>query len=240
MLEDKVRRLYRRNKALQPIARYVTYPRNILTRLVSPYKLRQLRKADSGIKLNVGCGFVKPGGWVNSDIKYGDVYIDLTKQLPFYDNSVEYIFCEHTIEHVEHRKVECFFAECYRVLEGGGVFRVTTPDLAFFVRAYMGEGRISVEDIVARDRDKKYHDVMLYGDSSEENKCCMLNNFFFSWDHCFLWDYDYLYSCLDRVGFSKIVRCQALESEHAELRGLEKHGSGWWLKEATLIVEATK
>jgi len=44
--------------------------------------LRQFKKNSPELKLNIGCGFCKMAGWSNSDIKYGNVFIDLTSIHP--------------------------------------------------------------------------------------------------------------------------------------------------------------
>ena len=54
-------------------------------------------------KLNLGCGYNKKDGWINIDndeTVNPDIVRDLTRGLPFDDNSFDTVICTHTIEHV--------------------------------------------------------------------------------------------------------------------------------------------
>jgi predicted SAM-dependent methyltransferase len=75
-------------------------------------------------KLNFGCGGNLLDGWSNHDMD-----VDITKPLPFPDNSTDYIFAEHVVEHLDSRDVFNFFSECYRILKKGGVLRVCVPSI---------------------------------------------------------------------------------------------------------------
>lgn len=56
------------------------------------------------IKLNVGGGKGHPTvpGWTVVDIRsHADVVLDISREpLPYKDNSVDVIFCSHTLEHI--------------------------------------------------------------------------------------------------------------------------------------------
>ena len=51
-------------------------------------------------------------------------------RLPFEDNSVELIYCSHTLEHLEEDKAIHFLTECHRILKHNGVFRLVVPDIS--------------------------------------------------------------------------------------------------------------
>lgn len=77
------------------------------------------------MKLNLGCGDNKlPAPWQNHDAD-----VDITKPLPWPDDSAQFIVIEHCVEHVTYYESIEFFKECYRVLKIGGVLRVTVPSL---------------------------------------------------------------------------------------------------------------
>lgn len=76
------------------------------------------------MKLNLGCGSNRMDGWENHDAD-----VDITKPLPWPDNSVEFILAEHVVEHVSGPDALRFFDECYRVLQKGGVLRICVPIL---------------------------------------------------------------------------------------------------------------
>jgi predicted SAM-dependent methyltransferase len=49
--------------------------------------------------------------------------------LPFSDESSDYIFSSHVIEHFSHREVSRVLAEWVRVLKKGGTIEIRCPDL---------------------------------------------------------------------------------------------------------------
>src|SRR5579863_148355 len=71
-----------------------------------PAVKKLLKKYPDKIKLNIGCGTDYKKGWINIDnnsdenIKKLDLNWDLRNPLPFKDNSVDFIFNEHFIEHL--------------------------------------------------------------------------------------------------------------------------------------------
>ena len=113
------------------------------------------------LKLHFGCGFRILKGWVNIDLTFKpheedmpgitDKYypeairgdksefyaIDITKiGLPMPANSVDVIFHEDFIEHLNQRDQIIFFAETFRVLKPGGVHRVNTPNFITSMREH--------------------------------------------------------------------------------------------------------
>src|SRR3989344_4506916 len=74
-------------------------------------------------KLHLGAGGNILEGWCNTDI-YPDmkkgVFLDVTKKFPFSDNTFDYVFTEHTMEHIELRQGIRMLKECLRVLKPGG------------------------------------------------------------------------------------------------------------------------
>lgn len=76
-------------------------------------------------KLNVGCGGNFLAGFINKDIE-----MDITKPLPYKNNSVDFILAEHVVEHVSCADGFRFMEECFRVLRHGGILRICVPELA--------------------------------------------------------------------------------------------------------------
>jgi len=77
-------------------------------------------------------------GWVNCDIDqkmHPDKVIDLNKQWPFADESVEEIYAEYLVEHVQD--LNNFISESCRVLKRGGKIRLVT------VNSYFWRNRLS-------------------------------------------------------------------------------------------------
>ena len=74
------------------------------------------------IRLNIGAGQTYILGYINIDVSSkADITLDLgIDKLPFEDDSVDFIFSYHTLEHVP----DYLFAlsEIHRVLKHGGLF----------------------------------------------------------------------------------------------------------------------
>jgi predicted SAM-dependent methyltransferase len=89
------------------------------------------------MKLNLGCGNAKLSDWINVDINPGaDVITNLRNGLPFKDNTFQFIYSEHVLEHFSYTEAQMILRECYRVLSDQGVMRIAMPDLDYLVRKY--------------------------------------------------------------------------------------------------------
>lgn len=83
-------------------------------------------------KLNLGCGADYRQGWTNLDAWSNeeirpDVFWDLRKlPLPFEDNTFDYIFSAHTLEHIEG-KLTGLVIELWRILKPNGILEIRVP-----------------------------------------------------------------------------------------------------------------
>ncbi len=90
--------------------------------------------------LNLGCGSRYLDGWMNLDISpvSPDVQAcDLLNGLPFSDNTFDFLYHSHLLEHIPKAKVADVLIECCRVLKPGCVVRVVVPDLESITRLYL-------------------------------------------------------------------------------------------------------
>ena len=90
--------------------------------------------------LNLGCGKHYHPDWTNIDIvSAGENVIayDLTKGIPFSDNSFDVVYHSHVLEHIPKIQAEYFLKECYRVLRPQGILRVAVPDLEQIAKTYL-------------------------------------------------------------------------------------------------------
>ena len=98
--------------------------------------------------LNIGANSFREDGWLNLDhpsTRYSneqakiDVPHDLMsgESIALNDNTLKAAYTSHTIEHISDEYVEQTFKEVYRMLEPGGVFRVTCPDSDRLYKAYV-------------------------------------------------------------------------------------------------------
>lgn len=117
-------------------------------------KLANTYKNHAEIKLHFGCGPRVLKGWINIDLsfepfeKYLKYYTEkyypkeirgnkndfyainiLQTGLPLPDNSVDLIFHEDFIEHLDQKEQIIFLTETFRVLKPGSIQRINTPNL---------------------------------------------------------------------------------------------------------------
>ena len=78
-------------------------------------------------------------GWINVDANMFtakcDVWSDISKHLPFPDDSIDAIYSHHVIEHLPD--LPTHFRELHRVLKPGGVIRVGGPNGDAAMREYV-------------------------------------------------------------------------------------------------------
>jgi predicted SAM-dependent methyltransferase len=158
-------------------------------------------------KLHLGCGPHALAGWENFDLQPhpGVMALDLSKELPFDTESVDFIFTEHFIEHLDYETGFYFLKQCYRVLHPDGVLRVSTPNLKTLIRDY---------------EDKNVERYK--GTWEPTTPCRMVNEGMRLWGHQFIYDWHELWVSLYNSGFRGITTGSRWhESNHAELRNLE-------------------
>lgn len=120
-----------------------------ITRATDPGQLSQYRRLHDADVLsrkpfyNVGAGAFFHPCWTNIDFSsewYRPVQHDFIQHdlmslapLPLAESSAKLVYTSHTIEHVSEAAVGQLFAEVFRILEPGGIFRIVAPDakLAF-------------------------------------------------------------------------------------------------------------
>lgn len=175
------------------------------------------------MKLHVGCGEVYLDGWINVDLDSpkADLKHDVRNQLPYADNSVDFIFSEHFIEHIAVDDAVKFFKECFRVLKLGGVMRVGTPSLDYILFRHFFFW-------------KKQNWIKKYGYDFVKTNAELMNINFREWGHQYLYNKKELKRRLNESGFSRIISARYGKSRYVELKGLETRG------ETRLIVEAIK
>jgi predicted SAM-dependent methyltransferase len=184
------------------------------------------------LRINLGCGPVQPDGWINVDgsnrawlashlpwvdalfVKAGvfprtefngrTTFMDLRKGLRLPNESASCVYAGELWEHLEPPDGAKLAAECFRVLQAGGVLRICVPD----GRAFWGE-YIRIHDSLAalpaaaRDpRPLAKHVSMFFGD------ICTRRPWFGSMGHFHKWQYDevQLGEMLARAGFVEVQR----------------------------------
>lgn len=178
-------------------------------------------KSQSPRCLHIGAANFDIKNWFNTDLAPktpGVYYLDATKRLPFPDCTFDFIFFEHMIEHIPFTAGRQLLAECRRVLERAGVVRISTPNL-----------RNILALISSHDRETETYlnwAVKTFNLPQEPypKAPVVVNNFFRSWGHQFLYDPETMRRAMEEASLVNIVQEKVGVSAHPLLRGLERHG----------------
>jgi predicted SAM-dependent methyltransferase len=175
--------------------------------------------AQSGeLKLHIGCGDNALSGWLNTDYfphSRDIMHLDATQPFPFKNETFDYVFSEHMIEHISYRYGLKMLAECRRVLKPFGNLRISTPNLAFLI------------DLARTDKSGlqrayiRWASRTFIAGAPEDNETFVINNFVRDWGHTFIYDEKTLRGAMTSAGFSQITKFELQESRHAALRNLE-------------------
>lgn len=190
---------------------------------------RELDRAQRPILLEIG-GRSPRDGWVVTNVSaLTHLYLDATKRWPLEDDSVQFVYSDNVIEHLTLAAGRAMLAETHRCLRPGGVVRIVTPDLRAHVSMYL-QGESALHGGAARH----YRNLGL----TVEHPADLLRVPIASFGHHlgYLYDFETLANELVAAGFSNPTQCEAGESSHSPLAGLDvrSHEGG-----AQLAVEAT-
>jgi predicted SAM-dependent methyltransferase len=133
---------------------------------------------------------------------------------------------EHFIEHIPLEDARLYLAQALASLRPGGVIRTSTPDLEALVDVYKRRD----DGLLAEHRRHGY---------AADGHAELVNNYFYSHDHRFLYDADTLRALLEQAGFEQIELAEFGQSRHDALRGVDRHDGGP-LNELTLALDAVK
>lgn len=152
--------------------------------------------AAGNLSVNIAAGPFGEAGWINLDLfKHPNIAFtcDCRKKLPFRNQSVARMRCEHVLEHFDiDDEVPLFLQECLRVLQPGGVVRFVVPDIRKFAEAYLSQS------------EEKWAELGF--DLSNWPSAVYIMNHVFrqSGEHKFGYDFDALNEILLRFGFSDV------------------------------------
>jgi SAM-dependent methyltransferase len=175
-------------------------------------------------RLNWGCGNSTPPGWINADVKDlpgVDLVGDIRDGLPLADGSMAYVVSIHALPMISYPDLVPVLEELRRVLEPGGVLRLSLPDLERGIAAYQRGDRdyfLVPDSEVAAMGSKLIVQLLWYGYSVT------------------LFTADFIEELLLKAGFSEVAHCGFRQSK-AALDGITDLDN----REAeSLFVEATK
>jgi predicted SAM-dependent methyltransferase len=173
-------------------------------------------------KLHIGCQANPIPNWLNVDIQpleHGIVIMDATKSFYLGNETFDFVFTEHMIEHVSFVEADFMLSECFRILKSGGKIRISTPDLAFLVDLFSNPKK----DIQAR--------YIAFSSKFISNKeipiipSVIVNNFFRDWGHKFIHDRESLDFLLTKNGFKNVTFLKVGQSNTLDFLNIERHGN---------------
>ncbi len=189
-------------------------------------------------KIHMGCGNNYLDGWINTDFRPNAkrIFLDITRRFTFPDNTFDYAFTEHVIEHVPYLAGKNLIQESFRVLKPGGTLRIVTPDINFLIALYQDEQKQLHKDYI------KWNADLFVREKAPHTALSVVNNFVRDWGHVYIYDIPTLKAEMEKIGFINIKTPALNQSEHDALRGIEhekRHPDGFLALES-LIIEGTK
>ncbi len=185
---------------------------------------------NSPLKLHLGCGtHYKEDYWVNIDnnsdnnILKLDINCDFVDGIPFNNNSVDFIYHEHLIEHLTYEDGLAFMKECLRVLKPRAVMRIACPNLDDLIKSYL------------EDTWRELQWVKQYKFEWIPSRCYMINMCMNErpWGHKYVYNKEDLFARLKEAGFDKIEEVGVNTSSHKEFHNIDTRSD-------SMVFEASK
>jgi len=169
----------------------------------------QLKKINftNPLYCNIGCGWNTFPNFVNIDYLWRpgiDLCWDITKGLPFNNESVEGVFTEHCLEHLSLEKCKKALKEFHRILKKRKILRIVVPDGELYARLYI-QSRTE-RNICFPAPEPNFKTSMFY-----------LNRAFREFGHKFTYDAETLSLFLQEAGFSNIQRQSFMRGQDSQL-----------------------
>ncbi len=149
------------------------------------------------------CSLLEDHQFVHHNLSYG---------IPFADESVDFVYSSHFLEHLHRQDALHLLQESFRVLKPGGLTRVGVPDLAYAIAMYS-----------AGKKEKMLSDYFFVDDKDS-----------YYARHKYMYDFELLGKLLESAGFKDIKRCSYRKGDTPDLAVLDNR------PEDTLFVEARK
>jgi predicted SAM-dependent methyltransferase len=189
-------------------------------------------------KLQLGCGGNYLEGWLDTDFQPMARHVlklDASQPFPFPDNSFDYVYSEHMIEHMPYSGGVNMLLESFRVLKPGGRIRITCPDIQFLIDMYQGKPGIHQEY-----SDWSCKEVISWAPFSDP--VFTINNYVRSWNHQFIYSKTVLARTMQMAGFADLEEFNISESNDPVLAGLEiaSRMKPGYLQLESMTIEAIK
>lgn len=170
------------------------------------------------LKVELGGGRQSyPPGWLNVDLHPAHLALNAAWGLPFADESVQYLYCCHVLEHLYHgpgNENSLLIKEIYRVMQPGGVVRLIVPDIGLLLDAYNRNDEAFFKNRAATwdwAENCSTHLEHILGYAGANHMGVSFEG------HRYGYDFETLALCLRDAGFTKITRSSFMGSFYPEL-----------------------
>ena len=188
-----------------------------------------------------GCGLSAPEQWVNydasptlqiqkapliggllkgnlntefpSNVVYGDIIKGLSEDV----NSVDGLYCSHTLEHLSLADIRKSLANSFAILKKGGIFRCVVPDLEYAAREYIN--RLDAGDESASIFFME--NTLLGVENRPRGVMGLVGSYFGNSHHLWMWDRKSLARELINAGFIEVRECKFNDSEDEMFKYVE-------------------
>lgn len=198
------------------------------------------------IALHCGCGNTRIPGFINADRgdsgwSTEDIKLDVEKRFPYNDNTIDYIYSEHMIEHLSYEGCKNYISESYRCLKPGGVIRTAFPKIEFLIELYRNP---KLYTTYIQKHCEMFNNQLIKDFGSIENIPIqfIIDDHYHMWGHQVMYDIPALKKMFELYGFTSIKECDFGESDHQIFKGIEhSNRMGYECnKLETGIIECTK
>jgi predicted SAM-dependent methyltransferase len=195
------------------------------------------------LKLNLGCGSVRPQGWINTDsslnaniqkiplvgkaiaktfnnVEYSNsnmVYMNLNRPWKYNDETVDIIYASHLFEHLSLKSADLFLREGFRCLKRGGAIRIVVPDLYKICKRYIADyesGKENPSEYILWAINM--HREGQYGSNLGLMKKAILEWQGYPHQHKYMYDEKSLTKKIGNYGFENILSLEYGRSEYIE------------------------
>lgn len=135
--------------------------------------------------LNIGCGDRYHKDWTNIDLLSNSPDViahDLTKGLPFKDETFDACYSSHVLEHLSSNSVNSFLDEQYRTLKENGVIRIVVPNLEKIAQNYLENLNLARKNDALAQKKYQWDLLELFDQTTREKSSGEIYNFIINAD----------------------------------------------------------
>jgi len=186
-----------------------------INRLFLRKRIKEYFNKNKFVKIQFGSGNKKLEGFLNTDI-LGKIPVDITKRLPFKDNSVDFMYSNHVVEHIYYKQFRRFLRESFRCLKKGGIHIISTPSITKLMKS------------IYMNKKTKRKLIEFYGGGETYDSARVINNIMhMHFMHKFIYDFESIQILGKEVGFSKIFSVDNYEVPDETIKKSLKKDEPW-------------